>query len=121
MRTSKALPPIIRIIKYTIIDEVRQKSFIIMFVICAIFVFLMRGCYQGNYMVNGQLLDAGTVVKTVSKVTFHVIGVSVMLIAALFSMRVFKRDRDNGMQSCILSKPIARWQYVIGKIIVLSS
>ncbi|EKD34599.1 MAG: hypothetical protein ACD_75C02267G0002 [uncultured bacterium] len=117
MRTSKALPPIIRIIKYTIIDEVRQKSFIIMFVICAIFVFLMRGCYQGNYMVNGQLLDAGTVVKTVSKVTFHVIGVSVMLIAALFSMRVFKRDRDNGMQSCILSKPIARWQYVIGKII----
>jgi ABC-type transport system involved in multi-copper enzyme maturation permease subunit len=34
-------------------------------------------------------------------------------------MRIFKRDRDDGMQSCILSKPIARWQYVTGKIIGL--
>jgi ABC-type transport system involved in multi-copper enzyme maturation permease subunit len=119
MKTQKALPPIIRIAKYTLTDEVRQKSFVIMFVICAMFVFLIRGCYQGNYMVNGQLLDAGTVVRAVSKVTFHVIGAGVMLIAALLSMRVFKRDRDDGMQSCILSKPIARWQYVMGKIIGL--
>jgi ABC-type transport system involved in multi-copper enzyme maturation permease subunit len=119
MKMSNALPPIIRIAKYTLIDEVRQKSFVIMFVICAIFVFLIRGCYQGNYMVNGQLLDAGTVVRAVSKVTFHVIGAGVMLIAALLSMRVFRRDRDDGMQSCILSKPIARWQYVMGKVIGL--
>jgi hypothetical protein len=54
----KALPPIIRIAKYTLTDEARQKSFVIMFVICAIFIFLIRGCYQGNYMVNGQVLDA---------------------------------------------------------------
>jgi len=119
MKTSKTLPPIIRIAKYTLIDEVRQKSFVIMFVICAIFVFLIRGCYQGNYMVNGQFLDAGTVVRAVSKVTFHVIGAGVMLITALLSMRVFRRDRDDGMQSCILSKPVARWQYVMGKIIGL--
>ena len=119
MKTSKALPPIIRIAKYTLIDEVRQRSFIIMFVICAIFVFLIRGCYQGNYMVNGQLLDAGTVVITLSKVTFHIIGAGVMIIAALLSMRIFRRDRNEGMQSCILSKPITRWHYVIGKIIGL--
>jgi len=117
MKTQKALPPITRIAKYTIIDEVRQKSFVIMFVICAVFVFLIRGCYRGNYMINGQLLDAETVVRMVSKVTFHVIAAGVMFIAALLSMRVFRRDRDDGMQSCILSKPIARWQYVTGKII----
>ena len=119
MKTSKVLPPIIRIAKYTFIDEVRQKSFVIMFAICAIFVFLIRSCYQGNYTVNGQLLDAGTVARAVSKVTFHIIGAGVILIAALLSMRVFRRDRDDGMQSCILSKPIARWQYVMGKIIGL--
>ncbi|MBN1548215.1 MAG: ABC transporter permease subunit [Syntrophaceae bacterium] len=100
-------------------DEVRQKSFVIMFVICAAFVFLIRGCYHGNYMVNGQLLDDGTVVKAVSKVTFHIIAAGAMLITALLAMRVFRRDRDDGMQSCILSKPIARWQYVMGKIIGL--
>ena len=119
MKTSKALPPIIRIAKYTLTDEVRQKSFIVMFVICAIFIFLIRGCFQGNYMVNGQALDTGTVIRTVSKVTFHLIAAGVMFVTALLSMRVFKRDRDDGMQSCILSKPIARWQYVAGKILGL--
>jgi ABC-type transport system involved in multi-copper enzyme maturation permease subunit len=117
MKTSKALPSIVRIAKYTLTDEVRQKSFVIMFVICAICVFLLRGCYHGNYMVNGQSLDAGTVVRALSKVTFHIIGAGVMVIAALVSMRVFRRDRNEGLQSCILSKPIARWQYVTGKII----
>jgi ABC-type transport system involved in multi-copper enzyme maturation permease subunit len=117
MKTSRALPSIIRIAKYTLTDEVRQKSFVIMFVICAICVFLLRGCYHGNYMVNGQSLDAGTVVRTLSKVTFHIIGAGVMVIAALVSMRIFRRDRNEGLQSCILSKPIARWQYVLGKVI----
>ena len=119
METSKALPPITRIIKYTLIDEVRHKSFVVMFVICAICVFLIRGCYQGNYMVNGHYLDAGTVVRALSKVTFHIIGAGVMVIAALLSMRIFRSDRNEGMQSCVLSKPIARWQYVMGKIIGL--
>ena len=119
METSKSLLPITRITKYTLIDEVQQRSFVIMFVICAICVFLVRGCYQGNYMVNGQSLDAGTIVRTLSKVTFHIIGAGVMVIAALLSMRIFRRDRDEGMQSCVLSKPIARWQYVTGKILGL--
>ena len=119
METSKSLLPITRITKYTLIDEVQQRSFVIMFVICAICVFLVRGCYQGNYMVNGQSLDAGTIVRTLSKVTFHIICAGVMVIAALLSMRIFRRDRNEGMQSCILSKPIARWQYVMGKILGL--
>ncbi len=119
METSKALSPITRITKYTLIDEVQQRSFVVMFVICAICVFLLRGCYQGNYMVNGQALDAVTVVRTLSKVTFHIIAVGVMVIAALLSMRIFRRDRNEGMQSCILSKPIARCQYVVGKLIGL--
>ena len=119
MKMPKALSPIIKIAKYSIADEVRQRSFVVMFVMCVIFVFLIRGCYQGNFMVNGQVLDAGTVIRGVSKVTFHVIAAGVMLVTALLSMRVFRRDRDDGMQSCILSKPIARWQYVAGKIIGL--
>lgn len=119
METSKALAPIKRIIKYTLVDEMRHKSFVIMFVICAICVFLIRGCYQGNYMVNGQALDAATIVRTLSKATFHFIAAGVMVIAALLSMRIFRNDRNEGMQSCILSKPIARWQYIIGKVVGL--
>ena len=115
----KALPPIIKIAKYTLTDEVRQKSFIIMFIVCAIFILLIRSCYQGNFMVNGQALDADTVIRVVSKVIFHVIAAGAMLLAALLSMRVFRRDRDEGMQSCVLSKPVTREQYVAGKILGL--
>ena len=119
MKTTKALPSIKRIAKYTVADELRHKSFLIMFGICAICVFLVRGCYQGNYMVNGHYLDAGTVAMALSKVTFHIIAAGVMVIAALLSMRIFRRDRNEGMQSCVMSKPIARWQYVAGKTIGL--
>ena len=119
METSKALPPMTRIAKYTLIDEVKQRSFVVMFVICAICVFLVRGCYHGNYMVNGQALDTGTIVRTLSKAIFHVISSGVMVIAALLSMRIFRRDRDEGTQSCVLSKPIERWQYVMGKLLGL--
>jgi ABC-type transport system involved in multi-copper enzyme maturation permease subunit len=115
----QALSPIIKIAKYTLTDEVRQRSFIVMFVICAIFIFLVRGCYHGDYMVNGQELEAGKIVIMVSKITFHVIAFGVMFLAALLSMRVFRRDHDDGMQSSILSKPINRWQYVAGKILGL--
>jgi ABC-type transport system involved in multi-copper enzyme maturation permease subunit len=116
MKMPKTFPSITRIAGYTILDEVRQKSFVVMFAVCAVCVFLVRGCYHGDYMVNGQSLDAVTIVRALSKVTFHIIGAGVMVIAALLSMRIFRRDRNEGMQSCVLSKPIARWQYVAGKI-----
>jgi ABC-type transport system involved in multi-copper enzyme maturation permease subunit len=121
MKMSKVFPAISRIARYTLTDEVRQRSFVIMFVICAICVFLVRGCYHGNYMVNGQTLEAGTVVRTLSKVIFHIIAAGVMVITALLSMRIFRRDRNDGLQASVLSKPITRWQYVTGKILGLWS
>jgi len=64
-------------------------------------------------------MDAVKIVIMVSKITFHMISLGVMFLAALLAMRVFRRDRDDGTQSCILSKPITRWQYVMGKILGL--
>ncbi len=119
MKMPNARSPIMRIAQYTLLDEVRQKSFIIMFGICALAILLVRSCSQGNFMVNGQALDDDTVVRLASKSIFHIIALGAMLLTALLSMRVLKRDREQGMQSCILSKPIARWQYVAGKIMGL--
>jgi ABC-type transport system involved in multi-copper enzyme maturation permease subunit len=92
---------------------------IVMFLISALFVFLLRECYKGDYMVNGQALSADAIAWTLSKVIFHVIAAGAMFIAALLTMRVFKRDREEGMLSCIMAKPIDRWQYVAGKILGL--
>jgi ABC-type transport system involved in multi-copper enzyme maturation permease subunit len=117
MKMPKTFPSVARIARHTLLDEMRQKSFIVMFAVCALCVFLVRGCYHGDYMVNGQHVDAGVIVRAVSKVTFHIIGAGVMVITALLSMRIFRRDRNDGTQSCVLSKPIARCQYVAGKIV----
>ena len=111
----RAKRPIAKIAKHTLLDEIRQRSFVVMFLVCVVFVFLVRGCYQGNYVVNGQALDAATIAGVVSKAAFHAVAVVTMLLSALFSMRAFRRDRDSGMQSLILSRPITRRQYVLGK------
>jgi ABC-type transport system involved in multi-copper enzyme maturation permease subunit len=119
METPKTHSIVLIIAKYAFADEVRQKSMIVMFMISALFVFLLRECYQGDYMVNGQALSADAIAWTLSKVIFHVIAAGAMFIAALLTMRVFKRDREEGMLSCIMAKPIDRWQYVAGKILGL--
>jgi ABC-type transport system involved in multi-copper enzyme maturation permease subunit len=119
METPKTHSIVLMVAKYTFADEVRQKSMIVLFVISALFVFLLRECYKGDYVVNGQALSADAIAWTLSKVIFHIIAAGAMFISALLTMRVFKRDRDEGMLSCILAKPIGRWQYVTGKILGL--
>ena len=98
---------------WTIIDEFRQRSVVILFAACAAFMFVMRGCYRGSYVVNGEALDAATIV---SQATFHVVAAGVMLLAALMAMRIFKRERDDGTQAYLLSRPIARSHYLAGKV-----
>ena len=98
---------------WTIIDEFRQRSVMIFFAVCAAFMLVIRGCYTGSYVVNGEALDAATIV---SYVTFHVVAAGVMMIAALMAMRIFKGERDDGTQAYLLSRPIARWHYLAGKV-----
>ena len=98
---------------WTITDEFRQRSVVIFFAACAAFMFVIRGCYTGSYVVNGEALDAATIV---SQATFHVVAAGVMMIAALMAMRIFKRERDDGTQAYLLSRPIARWHYLAGKV-----
>jgi ABC-type transport system involved in multi-copper enzyme maturation permease subunit len=101
---------------WTIIDEFRQRSVVIFFAACAAFMFLIRGCYRASYVVNGEALDAATIV---SQATFHVIAAGVMMFAALMAMRIFKRERDNGTQTYLLSRSIARSHYLAGKVMGL--
>jgi len=111
--------PILRIAKYTVADEVKQRSAVVMFVILAILVFSVRGCFKGTYMVNGQMLDPETITLKLSQAIFHLIAAFSIFITALISMRVLRRDRDEGVQACIMSRPIERWQYLAGKILGL--
>ncbi|MEE9913789.1 MAG: ABC transporter permease [Deltaproteobacteria bacterium] len=110
---------VLRIARYTLMDDVRQKSFMVMCVLSVLGILLVRGCYSGNVVMNGQTLDTQRVIQVMSKVMFHLIALGSMFLSALLTMRVLKRDRDEGMQACILSKPITRRQYVAGKVLGL--
>jgi ABC-type transport system involved in multi-copper enzyme maturation permease subunit len=110
---NKTWAPLATLAWWTIIDEFRQRSVVIFFAACAAVMFLIRGCYQGSYVVNGEALDAATIV---SQAMFHVVAAGVMMIAALMAMRIFKRERDDGTQAYLLSRPMARWHYLAGKV-----
>jgi ABC-type transport system involved in multi-copper enzyme maturation permease subunit len=112
MDTPKIL---LRIIRHTIFDQVRQKSLIVIFIICGFFVLGIKNCYQGNYTINNQQVDGAMVALGVSKAMFSIVATVAMMIAALFSMRIIKRERGDGTQSAILSKPVSRYEYIIGK------
>jgi ABC-type transport system involved in multi-copper enzyme maturation permease subunit len=104
------------IVSYTVSDLLHQKSFFIMLGVCIGFVLLLRGCYKGNYVVNGQAVDGITVAWHASIIAFHVVSTGVLLIAAILSMNLFRRDREDGTAEYVLSKPVHRTTYVFGRV-----
>lgn len=107
---------IFRIGIYSLQDQIRHKSFYILLGICVLLVFLLRGCYKGNFTINNQQIDNLTVAWHASKFAFHLIAGGMMLLATLLSMNIFSRDTQNGNMTFILSKPIKRSDYLIGRI-----
>jgi ABC-type transport system involved in multi-copper enzyme maturation permease subunit len=110
------VPNSVRILLLTVGDQMRQKSFLLLLALCVLFLFLIRGCYGGNYMVNGQQVDALTVAWQTSRIAFHIIASGAMLIAVMLSMRLFSRDREDGSLVLFLARPVHRFEYLLGRI-----
>ncbi|SPD73444.1 conserved membrane hypothetical protein [uncultured Desulfobacterium sp.] len=108
---------LIRIAFYTIKDQMRQKSFYLLLAVAVLFILLIRSCYHGDYSVNGQKLDNVSVAWHASLLVFHVIAGGMFLMTSMLSMGVFSRDSDDGSLVMFLSRPVGRWQYVLGRIL----
>ena len=106
----------LKIIGYTIRDQLRYKSFYVLLGLSILFVLMIRGCYSGHYIVNGRPLNNVTVAWQVSKIAFQVIASGMFLIVILLSMKIFSRDHEDGSQVLFLSRPVFRWQYLLGRI-----
>jgi ABC-type transport system involved in multi-copper enzyme maturation permease subunit len=103
------------IVKYTVIDIVHQKSFFVLLGVSIAFVLLLRGCYSANWVVNNKPLDNNTLAFDASIIAFHIVAIGVLLIAAILSMNLFRRDREDGTVQYMLSKPVSRISYVLGR------
>ncbi|MFH2219369.1 MAG: ABC transporter permease subunit [Pseudomonadota bacterium] len=106
----------LKIAGYTIRDQMRHKSVIVLLGLSILFVLMIRGCYSGQYVVNGKQLDSITVAWHVSKIVFQAISSGMFLIVILMSMKIVGRDHDDGSLVLFLSRPVFRRQYILGRI-----
>ncbi|MBW1747985.1 MAG: ABC transporter permease [Deltaproteobacteria bacterium] len=106
----------LKITGYTIRDQMRHKSFYVLLGLSILFVLMIRGCYSGQYAVNGKQLNNITVAWHVSKIVFQVIASGMSLIVILLSMKIFSRDHEDGSLVLFLSRPLFRRQYILGRI-----
>ncbi|MBF0431244.1 MAG: ABC transporter permease [Fibrobacteria bacterium] len=105
------------IFTYTAKDRLRQKSFWVIAAIAVVFVLFMRGCYDAEFSVNGKELNSLTIAWHASKIIFHIVGGAILLITILLGMRLFPRDREDGGAVMIVGRPVARWQYALGRVL----
>ena len=104
------------IVWYTLLDQIRQRSFLVLLGMGIVLVLLTRACYNGAWSVNGQQIDGVTLAWHASLMAFQVIVTAMYLVVTLLAVRLFGRDRDDGSLVLFLSRPISRWQYALGRI-----
>jgi len=107
---------VLKIAVYTIRDQMRHKSFYVLLGLSVLFLLTIRGCYDGQYRVNGEVVDNATVAWHVSKIVFHLISAGMFLMVSMLSMKIFSRDHEDGSAVMFLSRAVFRWQYVLGRI-----
>jgi ABC-type transport system involved in multi-copper enzyme maturation permease subunit len=107
---------VIKITVYTMRDQMRHKSFYVLLGLSILFVLMLRGCYDGGYIVNGKMVDPAAVAWHVSKIVFHLIAAGMFLMVCMLSMKIFSRDQEDGNVVLFLSRAVFRWQYVLGRI-----
>jgi len=107
---------VFKILRFTVVDQMKHKSFYALLVISILFILMIRGCYQGEYIVNGKQINNVTLAWYVSKIVFQIIAVGMFLMVSIFSMKIFSRDQTDGSMILFLSRPVFRWQYVLGRI-----
>jgi ABC-type transport system involved in multi-copper enzyme maturation permease subunit len=105
-----------KIAAFTLVDQMKYKSFYVLLVISILFVLMIRGCYQGEYIVNGKQINNITLAWYVSKIVFQIIAVGMFIMVSMLSMKIFSKDEKDGSLILFLSRPVFRWQYVLGRI-----
>ncbi|MBU3949168.1 MAG: ABC transporter permease subunit [Proteobacteria bacterium] len=107
---------VIKITAYTMRDQLRHKSFYVLLGLSILFILMIRGCYDGGYTVNGEMVNNATVAWHVSKIVFHLIAAGMFLMVSMLSMKIFSRDHEDGSVVLFLSRSVSRWQYVLGRV-----
>jgi len=106
----------LKIAGFTVVDQMKHKSVYVLLVISILFILMIRGCYQGEYIVNGKQISNIALAWQVSRIVFQIIAVGMFFMVSMLAMKIFSRDQADGSLILFLSRPVFRWQYVLGRI-----
>ena len=107
---------ILHIIWYSFKDQFHQKSFYMFIGASIVFLFMIKGCYQGQYSTNDIPISQAATAFYISKIGFQCISFGSILLAIFTGMSLFSSDMYSGMTLLYLSKPVSRWVYITGRI-----
>jgi ABC-type transport system involved in multi-copper enzyme maturation permease subunit len=104
------------IIVSTLNDELHHKSVYILAACSVLFVLLLRGCFEGDMVVNGEKVDGVTVGWHASLIAFHLIAGAGIIVGILLGMRVLRQEKTAGGTAAMLAGPVRRIEYLMGKV-----
>ena len=104
------------IIASTLSDELHHKSVYVLGACAVLFVLMLRGCFEGDMVVNGQRVDGVTIGWHASMIAFHLIAGAGVVVGILLGMRVLRREKTAGGTAAILAAPVRRIEYLTGKV-----
>jgi ABC-type transport system involved in multi-copper enzyme maturation permease subunit len=107
---------LVKILRFTVQDQLRHKSFYALLGMCVLLALLLRSCYGADMVVNGRRLDTAGLIPHFTAFAFQIISCAIFLMTILLSMSVLSRDRKDGAMAMILCRPVRRWQYLFGRI-----
>ena len=114
MKNEMKMKIFFKIAHYTIVDQMKAKSFYLLLGLSMGLLFLTRGCYSADYVINGQQVES---ILRLSRIMFQVIVMGMLLMVSMISMRIITRDQNDGSVQMFLSRPVNRWEYMLGRII----
>jgi len=101
----------------TIKEGLRNKLFYILLIIGLLFILMGRMCMQGDVSFNNQSLSPQQVISLATTVSFHIIVFWGLTLAGLLSMGAVLGDIETGVITVFISKPVSRFEYLLGKFI----
>lgn len=95
-----------------------RKHYLYIILIIGLFFILLSGClYSSTMTINQKVLETGEVADIARTVSFHLVTFWGVLLTILFGARVYKEEYRSGHLEMVLSKPIPRWYYVVGRLL----
>lgn len=118
-KINKSFSNIFKVAKFSLSDELHQKSLYIFIGISILLIVALRGCFNGEYFVNGSKVDTVSAGWHASIAIFHFFVMAGMFVGSVLAMRSIRHDQETGLLVMVMSKSVHRWEYVVGKILAI--